>query len=96
MEDIFSSVGVFFREVFPCNIFSPRNQSVGLFFLKTPISFLKSQMVGPLACMLSFPISDHVMRPKVTVSFKSCSMHVEVCVYVCIIHKKAKGKFPLK
>ena len=31
--------------------FFPQNQSVGYFFLKSPILRLKSQMVGPLAAL---------------------------------------------
>ena len=31
--------------------FFPQNQSVGYFFLKSPILRLKSQMVGPLAVL---------------------------------------------
>ena len=38
------SPGISFKD-----IFFPRNHSAGYFFLKLPVPFLKSQMVGPLS-----------------------------------------------
>ena len=48
-----------------------------------------------LACMFCFPITDHVMVPKRTVSFNCRLMHVHPRAYVCnIINEMTKGKFP--
>lgn len=44
--------------------------------------------------MFSFPISDHVIIPKRTVSLKCRPMHVHPRTYVCIIYDKKKGTFP--
>ena len=45
--------------------------------------------------MFCFPITDHVMVPKRTVSFNCRLMHVHPHAYVCnIINEKTKGKFP--
>ena len=43
---------------------------------------------------VSFSLSDHVMVPQRTVSFKCRLMHVHPRAYVCIINEKTKGKFP--
>ena len=44
--------------------------------------------------MFCFPITDHVMVPQKTVSFKCCLIHVYPRAYVCISNEKTKGKFP--
>ena len=41
-----------------------------------------------------FPISDHLMVPQRTVSFKCGLMHAYPRASVCIIYEKTKGKFP--
>ena len=41
-----------------------------------------------------FSLSDHVMVPQRTVSFKCRLMHVHPRVYACIINETTKGKFP--
>ena len=38
-----------------------------------------------LACLFCFPISDNMMVPQRTFSFKCCLMHVNPRAYVCII-----------
>ena len=38
-----------------------------------------------LACLVCFPISDNIMMPQTTFSFKCCLMHVNPRAYVCII-----------
>ena len=38
-----------------------------------------------LACLFCFPISDKIMMPQTTFSFKCCLMHVNPRAYVCII-----------
>ena len=38
-----------------------------------------------LACLFCFPISDNIMMPQTTFSFKCCLMHVNPRAYVCII-----------
>ena len=43
-----------------------------------------------LPCMFCFPISDHIMAPLRTVSFKCHPMHVHPELCVCIIHEKTK------
>ena len=35
--------GIFFRQVCPCKIFSPQNQSAGYFSLKSPIPPLEEE-----------------------------------------------------
>ena len=41
-----------------------------------------------------FSLSNHVMGPHRTVSFKCRLMHVHSRAYACIINEKTKGKFP--
>ena len=43
----FFSVGYYFSHVFPCKLFSPRNQSAGYFFLKSPITPSKVKWLAP-------------------------------------------------
>ena len=47
-ERFFLQCSNFFRQVFPCIIFSFEIRLQDIFFLKSPIPPLKSQMVGPL------------------------------------------------
>ena len=47
-----------------------------------------------LACMFCFSITDHVMVPQRTVSFKCRLIHLYPRACVCIINEKTKGKFP--
>ena len=37
-----------------------------------------------LACLFCFPISDNIMMPQRTFSFKCCFMHVNPRAYVCL------------
>ena len=45
-SDIFFSAGYHFSQVFPCQLFSPRNHSAGYFFSENTHNPLKSQMIG--------------------------------------------------
>ena len=47
-----------------------------------------------LLSLFCFPISDNVMVPQRTVSFKCRLMHVHPHAFVCIINEKTKGKVP--
>ena len=44
-----------------------------------------------LACMFCFPITDHVMLPLKTVSYKSRAIHVHIRAYLM---KRQKAKSP--
>ena len=44
--------------------------------------------------MFCFPISDNVLVPQRTVSFKCRLMHMHPHAFVCTINEKTKGKFP--
>ena len=47
-SDTFFSAGYYFSQVFPCKLFSPRNQSAGYFFSENTHNPLKSQVVDLL------------------------------------------------
>ena len=58
MSDILFSAGYYFSQVFPCKLFSLRNQSAGYFFLKSPLTPSKVKWLAPKIHQIFAQLTD--------------------------------------